>query len=296
MKWGDSKEEWSWRLQLANDRKWTFVATVPLRPWLNAFAETLRLQQANPTDEGPRLVFRRKRDLPAPSGTTYALGNVTLQREGLNPDWFCTFNGRRGKKRDINFMRQSLMAVYLDAVDGGGFPCHGGLLTWRGRRGIIIAGDSGTGKSTICRRLLPTGTVLCDEETLVVRDGRGRYWGHPFPTWSRLFENPETQSWAVQKAVPLDGIFFVFPAGKNRCILVRSGEAAARLTRMALDKSLRGWTCLKGKALIELREQIFANVCSLVSEVPAARLHVSLAGDMEQEFEKACQRLWEKTC
>jgi len=188
-------------------------------------------------------------------------------------------------------MRQSLMAIYLDTIDRGGFPCHGGLLDWHGR-GILVAGGTRTGKSTTCRRLASACTVLCDEETLIVLDGQGRYWGHPFPTWSCLYENAQTRTWAVQSAVPLDGIFFIFPSSRNRCVEVGLGEAAARLTRVALDKSLPGWRNLNDKIVVDLKRQVFANVCALVFKVPAARLNVSLDGDIEKEFTSACQNLW----
>ena len=33
----------------------------------------------------------------------------------------------------------------------------------------------------------PPWRSLCDDATLVVRDASGRYWAHPWPTWSRFY-------------------------------------------------------------------------------------------------------------
>jgi len=281
----------SWGLPLANGQQWTFAAEDSLDPWLDAFARTLRLQRTQPAGEGPRLVFRMERGDVSPSGKAYDLGRVTLHREEAHPRWSCTFHRCRGRKRDIECMLLGLMAVYLETVERGGFPCHSGLLSWQGR-GVLLAGHTGMGKSTICRRLLSTGSVRCDEETLVVRDRRGRYWGHPFPTWSRLYESPWSESWPTQEAIPLEGILFVFPAQEGRYLPVGPGEALARLTCLALDKSLRGCRGEKGNTLQEIRTKIFANVGELVSQLPTGRLNVSLAGDMDGEMNEACGRLW----
>ena len=288
-----SKAEQSWRLRLANNRNWTFAAGASLAPWLSMFAGTMMLRQSKPTEEGPRLLFRRTRKLPTTSGESGEKGGITLRREGSDSDWSCTFNRRRGKKRDIDFMRHSLMAVYMDAVDGGGFPCHAGLLAWGGR-GVLVAGASGTGKSTTCCRLLSTGAVLCDEETLIVRDRQGRYWGHPCPTWSRLFDKPGSQRWEVERAVPLQGTIFLFPAGQDQCVPVGQGEAAAKLHRMAMDKAVRSLECLDEETFLGMKKRMFDNVCLFVSQVPVTRLNVTLASDMEKEFAKACQCLWQK--
>ncbi len=263
-----------------------------LRSWLETLAMMLTLHQGDQIKGSPSLLIRRRQD-PNPSRAEFEMRTVSLRRAGANSDWSCTFEGRRGKKRDIELMRQSLMAIYLDTIGRGGFPCHAGLLDCDGR-GILVAGGTRTGKSTTCRRLASACRVLCDEETLIVRDGLGRYWGHPFPTWSRLYENTESQTWAVQSAVPLDGIFFIFPAVRNRCVEVGLGEAAARLTRVALDKALPGWRNLNDKIVVDLKKQIFANVCALVFKVPAARLNISLDGNIEEAFRSACQSLWKK--
>ncbi|MDD4340396.1 MAG: SynChlorMet cassette protein ScmC [Syntrophales bacterium] len=282
----------AWHLQLADGRQWALRSDKGLMTWMKRFAGILGLQPANITPRSPTLLIRNE---PPPDArpADYELRTVSLRRSGESSDWSCTLEGRRGKRGDIELMRQSLMAVYLDTIGRGGFPCHGGLLNWQGR-GILVAGGTRTGKSTTCRRLVSTGTVLCDEETLIVRDAQGRYWGHPFPTWSCLHENAQPRSWAVQSAVPVEGIFFIFPAKRDRYIPVGLGEAAARLTRVALDKSLIGWRYPQGKVIVHLKRQIFDNACALVFKVPAARLNVSLECDIEREMTAACQNLWKE--
>ncbi|MCK9233348.1 MAG: SynChlorMet cassette protein ScmC [Syntrophales bacterium] len=284
----------TWGLKLADGRDWAFSAEDTLRAWLGAFAAVLQLERTDRRAQGPFFMFRSEKTLPLFCGNHEASEFTSTLKQIDNDVWMCTLNGQPGKIEEIECMRETLRVLYHDAIMRGGIPCHGGLLDWEGR-GILIAGASGTGKSTLCRRLTTSVTVLSDEETLIVRDAHGQYWGHPFPTWSRLIDDPETpRSWPVQKAIPLGAIFFVFPSSRDACIPIGAGEAAGRLTRLALEKSGRVKSIQEQDDLVDLKMRLFENACTIASRVPAARLKVSLKTDMEREFDQMCRGLLER--
>ena len=84
---------------------------------------------------------------------------------------------------------------------------HATLLEYQGQ-GIILAAPGGTGKSTCSRRVPPPWRACCDDEVLVVKSPDGRYLAHPFPTWSDYIWQRAENTWQVEKALPLAGIFF----------------------------------------------------------------------------------------
>ncbi|MFZ2658345.1 MAG: hypothetical protein WAX69_25655, partial [Victivallales bacterium] len=69
------------------------------------------------------------------------------------------------------------------------------------------------------------------------------------------------------------------------------GETSILMTRAALGKSLRGFLDTNNAAALSLKERVFQNVCNAAAAIPACRFHVSLSGDIEEEFEKACLQL-----
>ena len=91
---------------------------------------------------------------------------------------------------------------------------HGALAEENGI-GVILAAPGGTGKTTASDRLPAPWRSLCDDTTLVVRDSQGKYWGHPWPTWSRFLEGGPGGTWEVQEAVPLRGVFFLSQAPED---------------------------------------------------------------------------------
>ncbi len=62
---------------------------------------------------------------------------------------------------------------------------HGGLIA-RDGRGILIAGPSGMGKSTLCADVAPEWETLADDMVLCYRKG-DRLCARPLPTWSLWF-------------------------------------------------------------------------------------------------------------
>lgn len=276
----------TWRLQLANGQRWNFSADASLRSWLEQFAHILNLER-NGREPGARLIFKAGGNVATGPGRTHDPGLVSLRKCDDSPDVICEFKGRRGSRRDIECMWHALSPIYLGAIRRQGLPLHAGLIEINGR-GILLAGSSGRGKSTLCRRLSSSYTVLCDDEALVVRDDQGRYWGHPFPTWSRLMKPGHEGSWAVQKAVPLSHIFFITPSEKDEITTLGRGRAAMLTTRASLEKSLGSWGWedaddSEGRAM---KNQIFHNACLLAGTIPASLFHVGLTGRIEQEMEK----------
>jgi SynChlorMet cassette protein ScmC len=197
----------------------------------------------------------------------------------------CTLKPTGG---DVTFVRQLMgasLGICLDAEHRGGVLIHGALAENEGR-GVILAGPDGIGKTTASLRLLHPWRSLCDDLTLVVRDQRGTYWAHPWPTWSRFINGREGGAWKVEDAVPLKGIFFLSRSqqehikpvgvGQTTCLLVDSAEQA-------------WWRLLRGVAedmIRKIRLQRFQNICSLAQTVPGYLLHLSLTGAFWQKIEK----------
>lgn len=112
----------------------------------------------------------------------------------------------------------------------GGVLLHSGLAacpgSWslassgrtRPEYGVLLAGRSGVGKSTALRRLPSPWLALADDVTLLLRDEKGTYWAHPWPTWSRFFGEEASDGrdiWNVQRAVPLRAIFVLEQGEKD---------------------------------------------------------------------------------
>ena len=81
---------------------------------------------------------------------------------------------------------QLSMVIAREAQSLGGVLLHGALAE-RDGIGVILAAPGGTGKTTASERLPSPWQSLCDDVTLVVRDTKGNYCAHPWPTWSRFF-------------------------------------------------------------------------------------------------------------
>lgn len=187
--------------------------------------------------------------------------------------------------RYIQLIQLSLFNA-RDAQAHGGVFIHGALAE-RDGQGIILAAPGGTGKTTASNRFPAPWRSLCDDTTLVVRDPRGNFWAHPWPTWSRFLDGGPGGSWDVQHAVPLKGVFFLTRAAKDRVERVGQGQAVSLLLEYVRQASMPLELNLNKEERYALHLERFNNLCALTQVVPAYVLHISLTGAFWQEIEQA---------
>jgi len=187
----------------------------------------------------------------------------------------------------IQLMELSLLLA-RDAETRGGVLLHGALAEKDGI-GVILAGPSGTGKTSASGLLPAPWRSLCDDTTLVVPDSEGNYRAHPWPTWSRFLGGESGGTWGVENAVPLKGVFFLSRAVEDSVESVGPGRAVGLLVECAEQTSqfmVRGMGKEEKRAL---RLGRFSNLCSLARIVPTHVLHFSLTGAFWQEIERMLQ-------
>jgi hypothetical protein len=177
-------------------------------------------------------------------------------------------------------------AIAGQSVTSGGLLLHGALAVRNGA-GFVLAGPSGVGKSTASRRLPAPWQSLSDDCTLVVRDPQGRYWAHPWPTWSLLRDKGLVASWPLEQAVPLKALLFLrqsavdaiepVTATPAAALIMESAHLLARTIIFAPDTDASRVVCLK----------YLRAAWSIAAAVPGFRLSVSSTGRFWQEIERA---------
>lgn len=175
--------------------------------------------------------------------------------------------------------------IALESLTRGGLLLHGALAEYRGA-GYLMAGPSGVGKSTASSRLPPPHRSLCDDRTLVVRDNRGLYWAHPWPTWSQLLKGKPTGSRPVEDAVPLRGIFFLSQSTSERLQPTARTQAAALIMESAIDLVREIARLSEAGESRDLWRDHLAAAKALAAAVPAHSLQVSLQGQFWKEIEQ----------
>jgi len=188
-----------------------------------------------------------------------------------------------------------LSTCIAHAAQPGGVLLHSGLASLppplpprRGNEGgVLLAGRSSVGKSTAARRLPPPWSALADEATLIVKDEKGVYWAHPWPTWSRFFGSEKgdgRDTWDVQRAVPLRAIFILEQGEENHVEPMGPGHAVALLAELARQTATHFLHRLPLDEIAAFNRRRFENLCVLVRSVPAYLLHVSLTGAFWEEI------------
>jgi SynChlorMet cassette protein ScmC len=189
--------------------------------------------------------------------------------------------------------------IARETLPQGGVMLHSGLAArpnlpgfqnLTGLDGILLAGRSGVGKSTTSMRLPPPWRALADDATLVVCDGEGVYWAHPWPTWSRFFgkgdQRPGGGVWDVQQAMPLQAIFVLEQGDEDRVEPMGPAHAVALLAELARQTSRHFLKGMPPDEIAAFNLQRFENLCALARAVPVYLLYVSLDGTFWTEIER----------
>jgi SynChlorMet cassette protein ScmC len=120
----------------------------------------------------------------------------------------------------------------------------------------------------------------------VVRDPQGRYWAHPWPTWSRFQDGGPGGTWDVQNAVPLQGLFVLAQSREDRAERVGPGHAVSLLMEGVKQASQYMPLGLFTDEIRALYLEGFDNLCALARAIPTHVLHLSLTGAFWQEIDR----------
>jgi hypothetical protein len=188
--------------------------------------------------------------------------------------------------RDLQVIQMERIAalIALESLPRGGLLLHGALAEYKGV-GYMMAGPSGVGKSTASSRLPLPHRSLCDDRTLVVCDRAGRYWAHPWPTWS-LLHSGVRGSWPVEEAVPLQGIFFLSQSAFERLQPTDRTYATALIMESAIDLARTVTTQPKAGESPRLWEDHLAAAKAMAAAVPVYSLQTSIQGRFWTEIEQ----------
>jgi hypothetical protein len=173
----------------------------------------------------------------------------------------------------------SIVAQFIArlAQDQEGLLLHGALAELNGA-GVILAGASGAGKTTASSRLAPPWRSRSDDAVLIVKATDGRYWVHPWPTWSRLSHTGLVDpTWDVQRALPLAAVCFLRQNEADAIAQMGAGRAAGLLVQSAEQAA----TLMPYTSVVDRRAkriQRLNNACALSRAVPSYQLELSLAG------------------
>jgi SynChlorMet cassette protein ScmC len=170
----------------------------------------------------------------------------------------------------------------------GGLLLHGALAEHQGK-GIILVGPGGGGKSTASRRLKPPWSSLSDDITLVVKDMLGQYWAHPWPTWSDIILG-RGRSWDVQRAVPLQGLFFLRHSEYDRVEQIGGWQTCTLLIESTEQISGILWLGMENDQIRKTRLLRFENAGELTRIIPNYALQISKDGEYWQRIEETLDR------
>ena len=286
-----------------NDRLcWNLAGTDSTRAWLKRFAATLNLE-AGSRSGLPEIMFVRGATAAESLGPVAAEPDLAiisaLSEEGWRyrdllvlriwsrndqRDIFCELLNTQAHDLEIMMMSQSLYPAYGDAIGLGGLPLHAALLELDGQA-VLLAGSSGSGKSTCCRRVPAQWRALSEDEALVLDHHSGVRIAHPLPTWKDCLIAESPDSCTVTASVRLAAIFFLDGWNADSVSETGPGEAAIRINRSAEESCSMLLQYLDELEQEEWRRKLFENACALAESIPAYSLQVSATGRFWEHIE-----------
>jgi len=188
-------------------------------------------------------------------------------------------NDPTGQGGDFSHFTNISAAITADAHEAGAILVHAALAERTGR-GIILAAPGGTGKSTASRRLPSSWNSLCDDTTFLARDNTGKWFAHPWPTWSTFLDGGTGGRWDPSVSVPLEAVFFLVRSETESVETLGRNDGLIRLLKSSSQVSSLATTMVSD---VEQKRQIntrwFENLADVAAKVPMYRLCLSLDGE-----------------
>jgi SynChlorMet cassette protein ScmC len=178
----------------------------------------------------------------------------------------------------IDQMRRAMLPFYEAIAASGGLPLHAALAEIGGQ-GVLLAGVSGVGKSTCCRRLPAPWRILSDDMAIVVPCEDGALRAHPLPTWSAVKAQSVERPCIIGHSVPVRAIFFLVQSRSESAVPLAGGRAALSIYDAAMQAfmSVDYSAGIPGASTTYTRI-LFENAAVMAAAAPAFVLEVSLRG------------------
>lgn len=282
-------------MKLASEETWQFVSTPETNEWLDKLHFIMGLNEDIGVDghiDGRMITFLK--NIHDESDVIKNLNGIHMLNTGPlriykcqnTSHVICEIGNTDFPEVEIFKMAQSVIPVYIRVLSQGGLPLHAALIERNGT-GIAIAAPGGTGKSTCARRIPRPWQALCDDEQLIVRDKRGTYHAHPFPTWSKCNVQKPGETWNAQTHVPISAIFFLKQSLKDEVNSLSFSQSAPLIYKLSLPVFYRVLESIDPEEYITIKKLIFENACDIAKDIPAFILETSLEGKFWEAIDRA---------
>ncbi|MEA3455131.1 MAG: hypothetical protein U9R26_01365 [Campylobacterota bacterium] len=182
----------------------------------------------------------------------------------------------------LQLMRISQSIVIRNELCGG-LLLHGIMLKYN-NKAIILAGESGRGKTTAAARVPSTSwEKISDDLTLVVRDKKGQYFAHPWPgTKAYTYFDISYES---TKGTPIGGVFYLMQDKEVLIKPLKTLEAFA-FTQEAADQAMSlPDPSIDPKRVGEVRKNRLSNITQFISKIHCHVLHLDKTKPFWKEIE-----------
>ncbi len=166
----------------------------------------------------------------------------------------------------------------------GGILLHGIMLEYE-NKAIILAGESGIGKTTATSRVPDqTWKKHSDDLTLIVRDREGNYFAHPWPG-TKAYNYYEI-CYESTKGIPLSAIFFLMPNDEVEIKPLSTLESFALMQEVADQAMALPDPSIDPKGVGEIRKRRLKSIAKLIEKVPNYHLHLNKSDPFWENIER----------
>jgi SynChlorMet cassette protein ScmC len=280
--------EKTYKLSLSDNITWSFKATETISPWLEKFADIMQLDETDEETFDRNLLFLALKHDNSLSAIS-KVGNWNHYKQGVvykiwshdnHPENFIELNLDYINHPEIKFvnMWSSLKPLYrYYVVKNEGGPIHAALAEFNGK-GILIAAQGGTGKSTCSIRLPSYWKPLSDDMALIVKDNENNYRAHPMPTWSDHLWKRRKSKFNASYSVPLKAVFFLEQSDKDDIIPINSTTGAQRIFESCKQVWDSYWKKVSREEEKHMVNKVFNNAFDLAVKTPCYKLKATLNG------------------